>query len=361
LLEFDENKTNLRIVEMIIFTKTNRMQKTILIGHGSGGLMTADLIRDTFIKHLGNPILEMLTDSAMLNIEGKYFAFTTDSFVVDPVFFPGGDIGKLAVCGTVNDLSVSGAKPLYLSAAFILEEGFPLQDLDRIVKSMAEEANNAGIQIVTGDTKVVRKGQCDKIFINTAGLGIVDERFTSISKGSGIRAGDRIIVNGYLGDHEMAVLAARENLDFDPPVVSDVASLNSLTISLLKDVPEVHFMRDITRGGLATVLAEIASTCRKGVILDEAAIPVREQVNGICEIYGFNPLYLANEGKVLAIVPGENAVTALNCFKQHPLGRDARIIGEIGDEHPGKVLMKSIIGGTRMIDKLAGEQLPRIC
>jgi hydrogenase expression/formation protein HypE len=280
---------------------------------------------------------------------------------VDPVFFPGGDIGKIAVCGTVNDLSVSGARPLYLSAAFIIEEGFPVSDLERIVRSMSDEAKKAGVRIITGDTKVVRKGQCDKIFINTAGVGLVEGRHAGISKGSGIKSGDKILVNGYLGDHEIAILAAREKLEFESPVISDVASLNILTGTLLNAVPEVHFMRDITRGGLATILAEIAASRNAGVIIDEQSIPVREQVAGICEIYGFNPLYLANEGKVLIIVPPGSADQALQCLKQHNLGKDARIIGEIDDINKGKVLMRSVVGGTRMIDKLAGEQLPRIC
>jgi len=337
------------------------MQKTILIGHGSGGLMTADLIKDIFLKHLGNPALNTLSDSAILKVDSKNLAFTTDSFVIDPVFFPGGDIGKLAVCGTVNDLSVSGATPLFLSAAFILEEGFPIPDLDAIVKSMAAEAAHAGVQIVTGDTKVVRKGQCDKIFINTAGVGVINDKHLAIAGGSRISSSDKIIVSGYLGDHEMAVLAVRQNLEFDPPVVSDVASLNSLTAGILDQVPDVHFMRDITRGGLATILAEIASSRNAGIFIDEAEIPVREQVTGICEIYGFNPLYLANEGKLLLIVPAKWSKLALQCLHRHPLGSEARIIGEISDKYPGKVLMKSVIGGTRMIDKLAGEQLPRIC
>lgn len=332
-----------------------------MIGHGSGGLMTSNLIRDVFTKYLENPVLNILGDSALLHIEGNRLAFTTDSFVIDPIFFPGGDIGKLAVCGTVNDLSVSGSVPLYMSAGFILEEGFPIADLERIVKSMAEEAHNAGIQIVTGDTKVVRKGQCDKIFINTSGIGIIHEKHQDIAKGAGIRPGDRILVNGYLGDHEMAVLAARQNLTFDPPVISDVESLNSLTTLLINELPEVHFMRDITRGGLATVLSEVASISTSGIQIDESLIPVRDQVSGMCEIYGFNPLYLANEGKMILIVPGDIAGKALKLMQGHPSGKNASNLGEITDKYPGKVLMKSIIGGTHLIDKLAGEQLPRIC
>ena len=337
------------------------MNKTILLGHGSGGLMTGDLIRELFVKHFNNPILDLLTDSAVAQLGDTTLAFTTDSFVVDPIFFPGGDIGKLAVCGTVNDLSVSAARPLFLSSGFIMEEGFPLADLERIVQSMAEEALNTGVQIITGDTKVVKKGQCDKIFINTTGIGIIEKRFASISRGSLIKPDDRIIVNGYLGDHEIAILSAREKLNFEEPVISDVASLNHLIHSLLEAGVEIRFMRDITRGGIATILAEITSALKHGILVDERAIPVREQVAGLCEIYGFNPLFLANEGKVLMIVAPESADLAVNLMQRYDIGKESRIIGTVTRENPGKVLMKSVIGGTRIIDKLAGEQLPRIC
>jgi len=323
--------------------------------------MSSNLISDLFIKHFDNPILRILSDSAMFELNGQHLAFTTDSFVVDPLFFPGGDIGKLAVCGTVNDLSVSGARPLYLSSGFILEEGFPLETLERIIRSMADEAKKAGVQIITGDTKVVRRGQCDKIFINTAGIGVVEERFKGLSNGTLIQAGDKILVNGYLGDHEMAILSARENLEFDPPVESDAAPLNHMIQAVLETGAQVHFMRDITRGGLATVFAEIASGCRAGVAFDEALLPVREQVSGLCEIYGFNPLYLANEGKVLMVVDSSSAGRVLDVMKEFDTGTEARIIGSITDTHPGRVLMKSVTGGTRIVDKLAGEQLPRIC
>jgi hydrogenase expression/formation protein HypE len=337
------------------------MNKTILLGHGSGGLMTSDLIRDYFVKNFKSQELEELTDSAVIHVNYSLLAFTTDSFVVDPIFFPGGDIGKLAVCGTVNDLSVSGAIPLFLSAAFIIEEGFPLEELDKITKSMSETAREAGVRIVTGDTKIVKRGQCDKVFINTAGIGSLDKKYEGISKGTGIVAGDQILVNGYLGDHEIAILAARENLQFETPVLSDVAPLNSLIGTLLDAGVEIRFMRDVTRGGLATILSEIAGTLNFGVTIDEQKIPVREEVSGICEVYGFNPLYLANEGKVLMVVSADSAATALEIMKNHEKGRDACIIGNISDRNEGKVLMKSVIGGTRIIDKLAGEQLPRIC
>jgi hydrogenase expression/formation protein HypE len=327
------------------------------LGHGSGGLMTGDLIRDLFMKQFNNPYLSLLGDSAIVAVENSRLAFTTDSFVVDPIFFPGGDIGKLAVCGTVNDLSVSGARPLYLSAGFILEEGLPISDLERIVHSMAQEAKNAGIQIVTGDTKVVKHGQCDKIFINTAGIGILERKNVSDND---IKEGDAILVNGFLGDHEIAILSARENLQFESPIYSDVASLNHMIDMLYNAGVEIRYMRDITRGGIATILAEIA-VGKTGIMIDEQTIPIREQIMGICEIYGFNPLYLANEGKALMIVSAKTEDLAIKVLHRHELGRDARCIGKISAANPGKVLMKSTIGGTRIIDKLAGEQLPRIC
>lgn len=337
------------------------MDKTILLGHGSGGVMTGNLISNLFVKHFNNPRLNMLGDSALADAGGMLIAFTTDSFVVDPVFFAGGDIGKLAVCGTVNDLAVSGAKPLYLSSAFIIEEGFPMADLERIVASMAEAARNAGVEIITGDTKVVKKGQCDKVFINTAGIGTVEKKYAGISSGAHISEGDQLLVNGFLGDHEISILAARENLQFETPVISDVAPLNELIRKVLDAGVEVKFMRDITRGGIATILAEIATHANKGLLIDEQSIPVREQINGICEIYGFNPLYLANEGKVLMVVSSGSVKRAMEIMQDHPLGKDACSIGSITAENTGKVLLRSVYGGTRLLTKLAGEQLPRIC
>jgi hydrogenase expression/formation protein HypE len=337
------------------------MNKTILLGHGSGGQMTGDLIRDLFLRYFNNSTLKKLSDSAVLEIEGTSLAFTTDSFVVDPLFFPGGDIGKLAVCGTVNDLGVSGASPLYLSAGFIIEEGFSMTELDMITASMAHEAELAGVQIVTGDTKVVKRGQCDKLFINTAGIGLIEKKHSLIAGGSLIQPGDQVLVNGFLGDHEMAILAARENLSFEVGILSDVAPLNKMIASLLDAGIEIRFMRDITRGGVATILAEIASDGKFGIETVEEWIPVREQVKGLCEIYGFNPLYLANEGKVLLITSKESAAAAVEIMKQFDIGTDAGIIGSITHENRGKVSMKSVTGGTRLIVKLAGEQLPRIC
>jgi hydrogenase expression/formation protein HypE len=305
--------------------------------------------------------LDKLSDSAILHIDGASLAFTTDSFVVDPLFFPGGDIGKLAVCGTVNDLCVSGAKPLYLSAGFIIEEGFSMIELDMITASMAHQAELAGVQIVTGDTKVVKRGQCDKVFINTAGIGSIEKKHSLIAGGTLIQPGDQILVNGFLGDHEMAILSARENLAFEEVILSDVAPLNNMIGSLLDSGIEIRFMRDITRGGIATILAEIVSAKKSGIEIEEEWIPVREQVNGLCEIYGFNPLYLANEGKVLMIISRGSASRAIDIMKQSDFGKDARIIGSISSSTPGKVIMKSVTGGSRLIDKLAGEQLPRIC
>jgi hydrogenase expression/formation protein HypE len=337
------------------------MKKTILIGHGSGGIMTGNLIRDIFLKHFSNPALETLSDSAMAGINNDTIAFTTDSFVVDPIFFSGGDIGKLAVCGTVNDLAVSGARPLYLSCGFIIEEGLSMDDLEKIVGSMAAEAKNAGVQIITGDTKVVKKGQCDKLFINTAGIGIIDEENPYTGNGKLIKPGDDIIVNGFLGDHEIAILAAREKLYFEEPVMSDVASLNNLIESVKQSGVRIHFMRDITRGGIATVLSEVATAVNCGIVIEEEKIPVRAQVSGACEIYGFNPLYLANEGKVMMVVDKDSSDHTLRILHEHELGKDARVIGSVVEANPGRVIMKSVIGSTRIIDKLAGEQLPRIC
>ena len=336
------------------------MNKNILLAHGSGGKMTQELIRNVFLKRFNNPILNIQSDASLLRINNQLLSFTTDSYVIDPLFFPGGDIGKLAVCGTVNDLSVSGANPLYLSASFIIEEGFPTNQLEKIVDSMQSTANEANITIVTGDTKVVERGQCDKLFINTAGVGSLPEKYKDISTGKAIEIGDKIIVNGFLGDHEMAILSAREKLNFKTAVVSDVAPLNHLIRNVLT-TGSIKFMRDITRGGLATILSEITENKHFGIHIQESEIPVREEIKGMCEIFGFDPLFLANEGKVLIIARKENANSILEELHQHPYGKQAKIIGEIVDDHPGKTILESEIGGTRIIDKLSGMQLPRIC
>ncbi len=337
------------------------MNKNILLGHGSGGKMTSDLINSVFVKYFDNDILRKKTDSAILNINAGELAFATDSYVVDPVFFPGGNIGMLAVSGTVNDLAVSGAKPLYLSAGFIIEEGFPLEQLEIICKSMKEEALKAKVLIVTGDTKVVKRGQCDKIFINTSGIGIFNKKNHEISEGKNIRVGDKLIVSGYIGDHSIAVIGARENIQFENEILSDVAPLNLLIQDVLKTGHEMKFMRDLTRGGLATVLVEMVEDKDFGIIITEEDIPVRESVNGLCEIFGYDPLYMANEGKVLFVVKANNAEEILQTIQKNEYGKDARIIGEVTSGNGGMAILESVIGGNRIIDKLAGEQLPRIC
>ncbi len=339
----------------------------ILLDHGSGGKLTHQLIQDLFVKHFGNNALAALTDSALLNIEQGMLAFTTDSYVVNPIFFPGGNIGKLAVCGTVNDLAVSGARPLYLSAGFIIEEGFLFHDLEKIVLTMAEEAAECGVTIVTGDTKVVEKGACDHIFINTAGIGMLEEKYQHISYGTKIRVGDKILINGHIADHGMAVLGKRNELDFSTAIVSDCVALNGLIVKLLEvashssEPSTIHFMRDATRGGIATVLCEVAQDRNVGILLNEIAIPVRESVTGLCELLGFDPLYIANEGKTVLIVAKDETDTVLNEMRKDLLGKDSAIIGEIVADHPGTVVLKTEVGGRRIVDMLSGAQLPRIC
>jgi hydrogenase expression/formation protein HypE len=333
----------------------------VLLGHGSGGKLSHDLISELFVKYFDNPVLEKQTDSAVLELEGGHLSFTTDSFVVDPIFFPGGDIGKLAVCGTVNDLAVSGATPLYLSAGFIIEEGLPFSDLESIVKSMAAEARKAGVSIVTGDTKVVNRGKCDKIFINTAGIGRIKTQNLHIGEGSRIKPGDKILINGSIGDHGMAVLAARQELNIQTDIKSDCASLNGLISSILEVSDGVKFMRDATRGGLATVIAELAEKLGLGINLEESELFVRPKVRAFCELLGFEPLYVANEGKVVIVADNSEAEKIAGVMRNHELGKDTRIIGEIVAGYPGKAFINTGIGGKRILDMLAGEQLPRIC
>jgi hydrogenase expression/formation protein HypE len=334
-------------------------REQIVLGHGSGGKLTAQLIERVFLPAFSNPLLDKLDDQAVLQINGSRLAFTTDSFVVTPIFFPGGDIGRLAVNGTVNDLAMSGARPLYLAAAFILEEGLATDDLRRIVESMSAAAREAGVQLVTGDTKVVNKGKGDQIFISTTGIGIV-EKPVNISAGLA-RPGDKIILSGYIGDHGMAILSQRENLEFEGVIESDCAALHGLVADMLEVTSDIHCLRDPTRGGVATVLNEIASHSKVGMLLRETEIPVRDTVRGACEILGLDPLYVANEGKLIAIVAANAANEAMDRMKMNPLGVDARIVGEVVSEHPGMVLMKTEIGGTRVLDTHFGEQLPRIC
>jgi hydrogenase expression/formation protein HypE len=331
----------------------------IVLGHGSGGKLTAQLIEQVFLPAFSNPLLDKLDDQAVLQINGSRLAFTTDAFVVTPLFFPGGDIGKIAVNGTVNDLAMSGARPLYLAAAFILEEGLSTQELRRVVESMSIAARTAGVQLVTGDTKVVNRGKGDKIFISTTGIGVIENTINISSNRA--RPGDKIILSGYIGDHGMAILSQRENLEFEGVIESDCAALHQLVSEMLEASQDIHCLRDPTRGGVATVMNEIASHSEVGMLVYETEIPVRETVRGACEILGLDPLYVANEGKLVAIVPAESANRVLARMQQNPLGRDARIIGEIVTNHPGMVIMKTEIGGTRVLDTLLGEQLPRIC
>ena len=322
--------------------------------------MTHRLIEELFVAYFDNPQLRKLSDASILGRCNGDALFTTDSYVVDPIFFPGGDIGKLSVCGTVNDLAVAGARPAFLSTGFIIEEGLPMEDLRRVVASMAQEARHAGVQIVTGDTKVVDKGKADKVFINTSGVGFLHPRFRA-SGNAGISNGDKIIVNGNLGDHGIAVLAARKDLEISSQIRSDCASLNALINKILDQAEGMRMMRDLTRGGLATVMCEIANREHIGIDLEENSIPAGEQVKGICEMLGLDPLYMANEGKFVAIVDARSADKMMDVMRADPLGRDARIIGEVVEEHPSRVVMQTRIGGRRIIEMLTGEQLPRIC
>jgi hydrogenase expression/formation protein HypE len=337
---------------------------TVTLAHGGGGKAMKDLIDDVFVRAFDNPLLAPLDDQARVALcelarHGDRLAFTTDSFVVDPLVFPGGDIGRLAVCGTVNDLAVGGAKPLYLSCAAIIEEGCPVALLRRVARSMADAAREAGVCIVTGDTKVVGRRACDKLFLTTSGVGAIP-RGIDLHPGSA-RPGDVVLVNGVLGDHGATILAARGDLALDGPIASDCAPLNHLTAALLGACPGVRFMRDATRGGVATVLNEIADAAGVEIVVDEAALPIREEVKGVCEILGLDPLYLANEGKLVAILPARDADRALAAMRVHPLGREARVIGRISEGAESRVLMRTLFGGTRIVDMLVGDQLPRIC
>jgi hydrogenase expression/formation protein HypE len=336
-------------------------EKIIRIGHGSGGRLSRNLIEEIFLKHFKNSLLEDLSDSARIKLTEEEISFTTDSYVIDPIFFPGGDIGQLAVSGTTNDLCVTGAIPKYLSAGFIIEEGFSISELDKIAASMAKEAKNAGVEIVTGDTKVVKRGQCDKLFINTSGIGIVPENRKHLKNQEGIEVSDKIIVTGTLGDHAIAILAARENLSLDEQILSDAVPLTSMVEEVLEHPEDIKFMRDITRGGLATVLVETCNKKAFGILIREKDLPIRQSVKAVCELYGFDPIYLANEGKIIMVLKAEKADAILQILKKHKFGSNAAIVGEIVNEHPSKVVMQSSIGGKRMVDMLSGEMLPRIC
>ncbi|MBU0674195.1 MAG: hydrogenase expression/formation protein HypE [Proteobacteria bacterium] len=332
---------------------------TIQLAHGSGGRLSAELIDKLFLPRFANPILNRLEDQATLQMPPGRLAMTTDSFVVSPIFFPGGDIGDLAINGTVNDLAMGGATPLYLSVAFILEEGLPIADLHRILLSMEKSAATAGIQVVTGDTKVVNKGACDQIFINTTGIGVIESGIALSA--ANIRPGDKIIVSGTIADHGMAILTCRENLSFHSRINSDSAALNSLVKEMLEVSKEIHALRDPTRGGLATTLNEFAASSGVGILLEEKAIPVRAEVRGACEVMGIDPLYVANEGKLVAAVPPDQAERVLNAMRCHPLGSEAQIIGTAVAEHPRLVTIKTALGAERIVAMPVGEQLPRIC
>jgi hydrogenase expression/formation protein HypE len=331
----------------------------VLLGHGSGGKLTADLVEKLFLPAFRNPYLDKLDDQAVLEVNGARLAFTTDSFVVTPIFFPGGDIGRLAVNGTVNDIAMSGARPLYLSAAFILEEGLLVAELQRIVHSMQEACETAGVILVTGDTKVVNRGSGDKVFINTSGVGCLEHE--CIISADQVRPGDTVILSGTIADHGMAVMSKREGLEFETEILSDTAPLNALVQVMLEASSNIHCLRDPTRGGLATTLNEIARRAHVGIMLDEKRIPLREDVKGACEILGIDPLYVANEGKLIAIVGGDDGKKVLERMRGHQHGQEAQIIGEVVRDHPRMVVMRTGIGGTRIVDMMLGEQLPRIC
>jgi hydrogenase expression/formation protein HypE len=333
-------------------------RKTIIMGHGSGGKLTAQLVHDLFLPAFDNEYLRKLDDQAVFTAGNARLAFTTDSFVVTPLFFPGGDIGELAVNGTVNDLAMSGARPLFLSAAFIMEEGLPMDELSRVVESMARAARAAGVAIVTGDTKVVNRGSADKLFITTSGVGLIREGVTISA--SNARVGDDIIVSGTIADHGMAVWSVREGLEFEGAIESDTAPLHSLVEAML-NAGEVHALRDPTRGGLATSLCEIAAASSVGIQISAAQVPVREEVKGACEILGLDPLFVANEGKLVAFVPHESSERVLQAMRLMPRGEGARVIGRVTGDHPGMVRLKTEIGGTRILDLPFTEQLPRIC
>jgi len=344
--------------------KLNSSVTSITLAHGSGGKAMRDLIEDVFVAGFANEHLSLLEDQARFDLStltavGDRLAMTTDSYVVDPLFFPGGDIGKLAVTGTVNDLAVGGAKPLYLTCGMIIEEGFPIDELRRIVSSMKKTADEAGVTIVTGDTKVVHRGAADKLFINTAGVGVIPNNINITANRA--KPGDVVILNGYIGDHGAAIVDSRGDMSLENTIESDCTTLNTLISSMLDVCPDIHCMRDATRGGIATVLNEFAESSDVGITIQEDAIPVRAEVRGMCEILGLDPLYLANEGKLLAIVPAEQAETLLTTMQQHPAGQHSAIIGKVSEKPSGRVILQTSFGGERIVDMLVGEQLPRIC
>ena len=331
----------------------------ILLDHGSGGKISHSLITDIMLPIFNNPILSQLNDGAIFDIEGKRLAFSTDTYVVDPIFFPGGNIGTLSINGTVNDIAMCGATPLFLSAGLIIEEGFSLADLKKILQEMSIAAEKAGVKVVTGDTKVVPKGAADKIFINTSGIGIIPKNMDIASHRA--RPGDKIILSGSIADHGITILTQREGMTFDSSVASDTAPLNHMVKNMLSVCKNIHVLRDPTRGGIGTALNEIAIKSEIGIKIYEEKIPVKNEVAAICELLGFDPVYIANEGKLLAFVPPDHVEKVLDVIRENRFGREACIIGEVVEDNPRKVFMQTRIGGTRIVDMLTGEQLPRIC
>ena len=334
------------------------MSEVITLAHGSGGTLTHELINKIFYKHFQNDLLDSENDAAVFNAEGK-MAFTTDSFVITPVFFKGGNIGKISVCGTVNDLASMGAIPKYLSCGFIIEEGLKFSELERIVEAMAETAKKAGVKIVTGDTKVVGKGACDKVFINTAGIGFIPEG--RVTGGNMAKPGDKVILTGFMGDHGTSILLEREDMGISADLSSDCAPLNGLVEKIYEVTSNAHVLRDPTRGGVATTLNEIASQSGVDIKLYEEKLPVRDEVQGICDMLGMEPIYMANEGKMLVIVPGDVSEKVLDAIRSHEYGVNAEIIGDVLESKSPRVLLKTYSGGTRVVDMLTGDQLPRIC
>lgn len=336
-----------------------RDHPNIVLGHGGGGKLSAELIEHLFLPAFRNDMLQNLGDSSIIGVNGTRLAMSTDSFVVRPLFFPGGNIGELAVNGTINDISMSGARPLYLSAGFILEEGLPLDTLGRIVDSMAAAARSAGVALVTGDTKVVDRGHGDGVYINTSGIGLVPDGVEIGPQHA--KPGDVVIISGTMGDHGMAIMSVREGLEFETTIESDTAALNGMVAAMLIASPHIHVLRDPTRGGVASSLNEIAQTSQVGIQLDENKLPVNPAVRSACELLGMDPIFVANEGKLLAIVPSDSAEAVFEAMRQHPLGGRAAIIGRVVEQHPGMLVARTSIGGTRVIPMQIGEQLPRIC
>jgi hydrogenase expression/formation protein HypE len=357
--ELSREEQVLQRIEKARARKAKLKEERITLSHGSGGKATQTLIEAVFLEAFSNPLLAPLEDGAVLTAHGGRLAFTTDSYVVSPLFFPGGDIGDLAVNGTVNDLAVSGARPLWLSAGFILEEGFPVADLERIVGSMAAAAERAGVQVVTGDTKVVQRGKADGCYVNTAGVGVI-ERPVELGVATA-RPGDVVLVSGPIGEHGITIMLARGELDIESEVESDTAPLNGLVERLLDAAPGVRGLRDATRGGVATICNEVARAAGVAVVVDEDSVPVRPDVRGACELLGIDPLYVACEGRLVAIVDGDQVDAAMAALRSHPLGEGAAVIGRVRDDPPGLVLLKTSFGGTRIVDLLVGDPLPRIC